>query len=115
MKGERLLPRAWGTLIKERAVFTASTVQNRRAPMPSVDSGVLNQRSRPADVGCQVQFKPQVWFTRLWQRIQRWRRVAYERRLLASMDHSALKDIGLSRADALRESQRPFWDERPGE
>jgi uncharacterized protein YjiS (DUF1127 family) len=30
---------------------------------------------------------------------------------LARLDERSLKDIGLSRADAERESDRPFWDE----
>ena len=36
--------------------------------------------------------------------------VARERRALRRMDARLLKDIGISRADALRETQRGFWD-----
>lgn len=36
--------------------------------------------------------------------------VARERRSLQRMDARTLKDIGLSRADALREADRGFWD-----
>lgn len=31
------------------------------------------------------------------------------RRALALLDEAALSDIGLTRAEALRESARPFW------
>ncbi|ORC57527.1 hypothetical protein BZK31_20085 [Pseudomonas floridensis] len=34
-----------------------------------------------------------------------------QRRLLAQMSDEALKDMGLSRADILQESERPFWDD----
>ncbi len=36
--------------------------------------------------------------------------VAAERRALRGADESALKDIGLSRADVEVEARRPFWD-----
>jgi uncharacterized protein YjiS (DUF1127 family) len=37
-------------------------------------------------------------------------RTLRERRQLMALDDHALKDIGLSRADAHREWCRPFWD-----
>jgi uncharacterized protein YjiS (DUF1127 family) len=36
--------------------------------------------------------------------------VARERRALMALSDDALKDIGLSRADAYREGTRAFWD-----
>ncbi|CDF84997.1 hypothetical protein PKB_3658 [Pseudomonas knackmussii B13] len=49
----------------------------------------------------------------LWQRLQariwRWRELARQREQLASLSDEALKDIGLSRADILQESETPFW------
>jgi uncharacterized protein YjiS (DUF1127 family) len=36
--------------------------------------------------------------------------VARERRALRALSDEALKDIGLSRADAYREGTRSFWD-----
>lgn len=42
--------------------------------------------------------------------VEHWFRVAAERRRLAALPDEALKDIGLSRADAMAESDRPFWD-----
>lgn len=48
---------------------------------------------------------------KLWQQLQRWWELAEQRRRLALLDEYALHDLGLSRADALRESERPFWDD----
>ena len=42
-----------------------------------------------------------------------WREVARQRRSLLELDERLLKDIGNTRADALREASRPFWD--PGQ
>ena len=36
--------------------------------------------------------------------------VRRSRRALARLDDQMLKDIGISRADAMRESERPMWD-----
>ena len=41
----------------------------------------------------------------------RWHELARQRRALMRLDDTMLKDIGLSRTDALREADRPFWDE----
>jgi uncharacterized protein YjiS (DUF1127 family) len=38
-----------------------------------------------------------------------WFRRASSRRRLASLPEAALKDIGISRYDALAESRKPFW------
>lgn len=38
-----------------------------------------------------------------------WQQRARERRQLASMDEFGLKDIGLTRVDVQRESDKPFW------
>jgi uncharacterized protein YjiS (DUF1127 family) len=42
----------------------------------------------------------------------RWQELARQRRALLKMDDRMLKDIGVSRADAVREAGRRFWDER---
>jgi len=36
--------------------------------------------------------------------------VARQRRHLLTLDERILKDVGISRADALREASRQFWD-----
>ena len=40
-----------------------------------------------------------------------WQDLARQRRALAALDDHMLKDIGLSRADARQEADRPFWDD----
>ncbi|KAF0865508.1 DUF1127 domain-containing protein [Pseudomonas sp. LD120] len=47
----------------------------------------------------------------LWHRVWRWHAVARERRMLAGLSDTALRDLGLSRADVEREVTRPFWDD----
>lgn len=43
-----------------------------------------------------------------------WLRDSYaiyrQRRALLTLDNAMLKDIGISRADALQEGRKPFWD-----
>ncbi len=38
-----------------------------------------------------------------------WCELARQRRDLASLDDSALRDIGLSRSDISAETEKPFW------
>ena len=52
------------------------------------------------------------WWRRAWQKVRRWRQLARQRRQLAMLSDSALKDLGYSRADIWVESNRPFWDDR---
>jgi len=47
----------------------------------------------------------------VWRMLRRWRQLARERGQLARLNGAALKDLGLSRADALQEAERPFWDD----
>jgi uncharacterized protein YjiS (DUF1127 family) len=47
----------------------------------------------------------------VWRQFKRWHELAEQRRRLAALGDAALKDIGLSRADALQEVERPFWDD----
>lgn len=44
---------------------------------------------------------------RLW----RWAQLYQQRRDLARASDAMLKDLGLSRADVMHESERPFWDD----
>jgi len=38
-----------------------------------------------------------------------WQQRARERHALATIDEHGLRDLGLSRADVMRESDKPFW------
>ena len=44
-----------------------------------------------------------------------WREVATQRAVLGSLSDELLKDIGITRAEAVREASRPFWDTAPAE
>lgn len=54
-----------------------------------------------------------VWMKKGVALVRRWQQLSYERRLLASLDDRTLRDVGISRSDAARESARPFWDDKP--
>lgn len=41
--------------------------------------------------------------------IARWIERARQRRALAGLDDQMLRDIGITRADAVREAEKPFW------
>jgi uncharacterized protein YjiS (DUF1127 family) len=45
------------------------------------------------------------------QQARRWWQLHEQRRRLAVLDDVALKDLGLSRADVMQESERPFWSD----
>ncbi|AHC34479.1 hypothetical protein A7317_08115 [Pseudomonas fluorescens] len=47
----------------------------------------------------------------LLQTLVRWQTLRHERQLLATLSDAALKDIGLSRADVVRESHWHFWED----
>jgi uncharacterized protein YjiS (DUF1127 family) len=42
-------------------------------------------------------------------RLSEWRRRSEQRATLASMNDRMLKDVGISRGDAVREASKPFW------
>ncbi len=48
-------------------------------------------------------------FRDLLDTLLEWRRRANSRRDLLALDHRLLKDIGISRTDAIREGDKPFW------
>ncbi|VXD02175.1 conserved hypothetical protein [Pseudomonas sp. 8Z] len=47
----------------------------------------------------------------MYEVLRRWRQLARERDQLARLDLLELKDLGLTRADVMQESERPFWDD----
>jgi uncharacterized protein YjiS (DUF1127 family) len=50
------------------------------------------------------------WLLRAVELVLGWQEVARQRRALLALDERLLKDIGITRADAVREASRPFWD-----
>ena len=59
-----------------------------------------------------TRFRPGLaaWTRRAIELVLAWQDVVRQRRALLELDERLLKDIGISRADALREASRPFWD-----
>lgn len=47
---------------------------------------------------------------KLWQTTKSWNEMARQRKELRSLSDEILKDIGISRTDALHEANRHFWD-----
>jgi len=41
--------------------------------------------------------------------VKTWRRRAYERQALVTMSDAMLRDIGITRCDAMSEASKPFW------
>ena len=46
---------------------------------------------------------------RLAERVIDWQERARQRAMLARLDDHLLRDLGLTRAEALREYEKPFW------
>jgi len=46
----------------------------------------------------------------LWARLRQAQAITRQRRALRDLDDAILRDIGLTRAQALQEGSRPFWD-----
>ena len=44
-----------------------------------------------------------------WRLIAGWIERSRQRRMLATLDDHMLRDIGITRADAARECEKPFW------
>ncbi|HAO31621.1 MAG TPA: DUF1127 domain-containing protein [Candidatus Competibacter sp.] len=44
-----------------------------------------------------------------WVRVCGWYETRRQRRALLALDDAMLKDIGISRIDALQEGHKPFW------
>lgn len=65
-----------------------------------------------APVSIRTRLSPLYWLQKVTDRLDRWQRLARERRQLLALSDHMLKDIGLTRADAEREASRPFWDDR---
>ena len=51
------------------------------------------------------------WFGGLLHQLKRWYQLSQQRQQLASMSDELLKDIGLTRADVMQESERHFWED----
>jgi len=64
-----------------------------------------------SDTGFRPSLNLRTGLGQVWTKLQRGWELAEQRRKLALLDEHALQDLGLSRADALRESARSFLDD----
>ena len=67
----------------------------------------LGRHERQAVSLAETLYSAGVW---LALALLRWQELARPRRRLLSLDDRMLKDIGITRAEAMREGTRPFWD-----
>ncbi|MGO8920525.1 MAG: DUF1127 domain-containing protein [Stellaceae bacterium] len=50
-----------------------------------------------------------IFWRRALARVGEWHRRARDRRTLLAMSERDLRDIGVTRCDAVREAEKPFW------
>ena len=50
------------------------------------------------------------WLVRGWTTLHTWLARSRERHMLTELDEHMLKDIGMTRADVVVESGKPFWE-----
>lgn len=62
-------------------------------------------------IGVQTAARRNGWriLREFWMTLEQWRERARQRKALLALDDRLLKDIGISRADAVREGGKPFW------
>lgn len=53
----------------------------------------------------------QAWWKRLYRQWRLWDQRKKQRRELLALSDAALKDIGISRYDAVQEGEKPFWQD----
>ncbi|AOE84858.1 DUF1127 domain-containing protein [Pseudomonas sp. TCU-HL1] len=61
--------------------------------------------------GFQASRHRESWLVLVWKQLRRWEQLARQRGQLARMSDEMLKDIGMSRADVMEESERHFWED----
>ena len=82
------------------------TISTRGSARPSPLRAPLSQR-RPPRLRRRSVFLAAL--ARLADAVLTWQDRAAQRAALARMDAHMLKDIGITRAEALQEARRPFW------
>lgn len=53
--------------------------------------------------------KLRICLTAVWHLVQGWKEKSSQRRELGQLNTYQLKDIGVSRENAIREASKPFW------
>ena len=77
--------------------------------MPGRFGLVIGQASSGLETGADFKAAFKNTLTWLVQHVNGWAERRRQRLDLAMLTDDELKDIGLERSDALRESQKPFW------
>jgi len=57
----------------------------------------------------ELRTNPETWFARLLALCSRWRQRRRERAEIRRLDDRDLRDIGITRIDAMREADKSFW------
>jgi uncharacterized protein YjiS (DUF1127 family) len=63
----------------------------------------------PAQPAARACARPASYLRRALALFEVWRQRLSDRRALAQMDERSLRDIGVTRCDALYEARKPFW------
>lgn len=63
----------------------------------------------PARPAVRASARPASYLRQALALFEVWRQRLSDRRALAQMDERALRDIGVTRCDALYEARKPFW------
>lgn len=79
-------------------------MKNGNIALMSESSGALGSYGSIPEAGPQVS-----WPSRILANVRRWLDRRCERLALGRLDERMLKDIGVSRIDAEREIEKPFW------
>ncbi len=74
----------------------------------SSTSPAHGERSRPFD-GAVARPQPRRWVAHALDGLLTWSERARQRRRLMQFDDHLLRDIGISRAEAIAETEKPFW------
>jgi uncharacterized protein YjiS (DUF1127 family) len=53
--------------------------------------------------------KLRIFLAAVWRLVQVWKERSCQRRELEQLSTSLLKDIGVSKEDAINEARKPFW------
>ncbi len=71
----------------------------------------MHDRARTLQPPSNAWTRIRLWPERLFAALLRWQQRAEERHALEALSDHILKDIGISRSDALAEARKPFWRE----
>lgn len=77
--------------------------------MNHLNLGVPSNNTKTRRDEHQIMRNWKVKFLQIYKRLQLWTDRASQRHQLRSLDDQVLKDIGITRYEALQEAYKPFW------